>query len=246
MPEADRSDQEVGTALTNAIALLIITCPCALGLAVPAVQIVATSRLFRVGLLVKSGDALERLAEADTAVFDKTGTLTYRPAGAHECGRRSRQPILRWRRRLRAQASIRCRARWLRPRVPGGVSEGTQETPGEGLEARIDGVAVRLGRAEWVGAGTRIGLERQSSLVARRRRERPFASTLRIGCAPTPTEAVTALQALGLNVEMLSGDRDAPAQLIAGKPVSRHGAPRAIPSKRPSTWRRCARKGTAS
>lgn len=143
--------QEVGIALTNAIALLIITCPCALGLAVPAVQIVATSRLFRAGLLVKSGDALERLAEAGTAVFDKTGTLTFgRPvlknageiaasdlALAASLARASKHPLSR---ALAAAAG------------PGGVSEGTQETPGEGLEARVDDVVVRLGRAEWVGA----------------------------------------------------------------------------------------------
>jgi Cu2+-exporting ATPase len=196
----------------NAVALLIITCPCALGLAAPAVQVVATGRLFRSGVLVKSGDALERLAEVDTIVFDKTGTLTHgRPrlvnrdlipdetlVAAASLARISRHPLSR---AIVAEAGA------------GRAAADAVETPGEGVEATINGVRARLGRAAFVG-GASVDDDHQESWFllgdADPVRFR-FEDCQRADAATT----IRRLQAFGLKVEMLSGDRRAAAARVA-------------------------------
>ncbi len=193
--------------LTNGIALLIITCPCALGLAVPAVQIVATGQLFRRGVLVKSGDALERLADVDTVVFDKTGTLTdgqsallgisdaaMLPAAAR-LARASRHPLAR---ALAAAAGA------------GPVAEDASEHPGQGVVAGNE----RLGSAIWVGASP--DLHSASSHLYYRKASGPiarfaFGDRLRVDAR----QVVNALAAQGLAIRMLSGDQQGAAARIA-------------------------------
>jgi P-type Cu2+ transporter len=136
-------------AILVAISVLIITCPCALGLAVPIVQVVAARRLFEAGILVKDGTGLERLAEIDTVVFDKTGTLS---DGAPQLvNRHDIEP-----------AHLGVAAAWP-PFEPSGVErhrghrpadiafDSVSEHPGFGIEARRDGAGLaprpaRLGR----------------------------------------------------------------------------------------------------
>jgi Cu2+-exporting ATPase len=188
-------------ALIRAVAVLIITCPCALGLAVPAVQVTASARLFRKGVLVKSGAALERLAEVDHVVFDKTGVLTEgRPrlldpapapiALAAPLARASRHPLAQ---ALAAAAGI------------GPVADDVREVAGQGVEGRIGGRRARLGRAAFVGVTTSGGASEtdlwfgfDDELKIRFR----FADDLR----PDAAAAVAALKARGLTVELLSGD----------------------------------------
>ncbi|HXQ10046.1 MAG TPA: heavy metal translocating P-type ATPase, partial [Caulobacteraceae bacterium] len=187
-------------ALLRAAAVLIITCPCALGLAVPAVQIAASGRLFKKGVLVKSGAALERLAEVDTVVFDKTGVLTEgRPkpidapaahlAVAAELARASRHPL--------AQALARAAG-------PGPVATDAKETPGLGIAGRVAGRPARLGRAAYVGVADRSAPETELwfAFDGETAIRFGFADRLRADAA----QAVAALKARGLSVEVLSGD----------------------------------------
>jgi len=188
-------------ALIRAVAVLIVTCPCALGLAVPAVQIVASARLFRRGVLVKSGAALERLAEVDHVVFDKTGVLTEgRPvlietpksvvAMAAPLARASNHPMSRAIARAAGQ---------------GPVAVDVVEHGGLGVEGLIDGRRARLGRAAFVGVPTLRSAETEMWFGF----EDGPKVRLRFSDSPRPdaARAVAALKARGLTVEILSGDQ---------------------------------------
>ena len=129
-----------------ATAVLIITCPCALALAIPAVQVAAAGALFRRGIFLNAGDALERLAEVDTIVFDKTGTLTTAEPRVANAGDVAPE-ILRVAARL-ALSSRHPLARALAVEARGDVAfADAHEVAGQGIAVTIDGVEARLGSA---------------------------------------------------------------------------------------------------
>ena len=211
---------DVHRALTVAIAVLIITCPCALGLAVPMVQVVAARRLFERGIMVKDGGALERLAEVETVIFDKTGTLTIgapRLVGggpidpdalalAAAIASYSRHPYSI---ALAAAGPARAGA----PIAPDHVSE----YPGSGLEALLGTAVYRLGRPEWAlawGESLPSGAEMASVILSKDGRclaVFQFEDRLRSDAR----KAIAALVEGGLAVEVLSGDREQPVRQLA-------------------------------
>jgi Cu2+-exporting ATPase len=187
-------------AIMRAAAVLIITCPCALGLAAPAVQIVASGRLFKSNVLVKSGAALERLSEVDCVVFDKTGVLTLgQPDLVDADGELVRQaaPL--------ARASRHPLARALALRAgPGPVAEQAVEVAGMGVAGVIEGRGAKLGRALFVGAADAEDAETVLWFAhdGETPRRLSFSDALRADAAAT----VRSLQARGLQVEVMSGD----------------------------------------
>lgn len=204
---------DVHRSLTVAVAVLIITCPCALGLAVPMVQAVAARRLFTAGITLKDGAALERLADVNHVALDKTGTLTSGEPkvasftvldgevdAACALAGFSRHPA------SRAVAALRPNARL-------GV-EQLREIPGYGIEGMLDGHRYRLGRRSWVdpycdgdAASSDVWLSKDGHTIGAFR----ISDNLRLGAAT----AITRLRALGLGIEILSGDAKAEVHKIA-------------------------------
>jgi Cu2+-exporting ATPase len=211
-------------ALTVAISVLIITCPCALGLAVPMVHVMAARRLFDAGITLKDGSALERLADIDVIVFDKTGTLT---AGAARVTSHDVSAV-----NLANAAAIAALSRHPASRAVGALMgsehvavDDFREVAGQGIEGRAGGHLYRLGRKAWVGADAEDAGEEASVWLSRN--GQPAGSfvvvdDLRVGVR----EAVRQVAGLGLSMEILSGDRGAEVTRIAdvlGIPEQRHG-----------------------
>jgi Cu2+-exporting ATPase len=212
------------TSLNVAIAVLIITCPCALALAVPIAQVVAANRLFRSGVMVKDGAALEQLAEADTVVFDKTGTLTLgEPRIAAIMGGTDKEhAIASVLARLSTHPAARAAAA-AHPGTPGVLVSDVEELAGLGLEAVWKGRKVRLGRRSWVAEIARS--DRTAAPESPASSEVCFAiaggaivsfqlsDTLRADAATV----VRDLRAKRMTLEILSGDAAGPVDAIAAQ-----------------------------
>lgn len=202
---------DVRLALNIAVAVLIITCPCALGLAVPAVTTAATGRLFKRGLLVKNATALERLAEVDTVVFDKTGTLTM---GLPQLINPPKQDTEFGVALALAAGSAHPLAKALfaaRDGYAAAAVSDVAEVPGFGIQGQWNGQRVRLGRAAWVGAEPGADTAVWLQIGADAPRSYTFTDSLR----PGAEALIAALHAQGKPVHLLSGDAEAPVRALA-------------------------------
>ncbi len=210
-----------------AVAVLIVACPCAMGLAVPAAVLAATGRAAQWGILFRNGEALERLARIDTVVFDKTGTLTegrpevreFRPATGIDAAealrlaaaveQASEHPL--------ARAVVRRAAQALPP-----VSE-FRAIPGRGAEGVAEARHVLIGRRD-LPAGRGVELPAQEQRAAGETElwlaiDGRFAGVFLLSDTPRADarEAVAELRRMGLRVAMLTGDSQAAARAIAAQ-----------------------------
>ncbi|MDD5375955.1 copper-translocating P-type ATPase [Acidithiobacillus sp.] len=217
-------------AMLSAVAVLVVACPCAMGLATPAAVMVGTGRAAELGVLFRKGAALESLASVDTVCLDKTGTLTYgRPAVtridaadpayllqmAAAVESASEHPL--------AQAVLAA-AGERHLDIPA-VGDFTA-VPGKGVRGRVDGVTVLAGTLAWmdeqgvVMAGFSTGdLQQTGQTIVWVARDGRLLGLLEISdvARPESAQVVRALRTLGLRVAMVTGDAEAAARVIAGR-----------------------------
>ncbi|MBB5192530.1 Cu+-exporting ATPase [Silvimonas terrae] len=214
-------------AMLNAVAVLVIACPCALGLATPSAVMVGVGRGAHLGLLFRNAAALEHAAHLDTLVLDKTGTLTEGKPGVRAvrvlAAGMNETTLLQWAASLEA-GSEHPLARALldeavQRKLPLLDITGFAVTAGQGVTGTLpDGTTLRVGRMDWVGESdatlppvrqdeTMVGIGRDQQLLG----VIALADTVR----PTSRAAVAALQAQGIDVIMLTGDNQSTAQWVA-------------------------------
>ncbi len=208
-----------------AISVLIITCPCALGLAVPVVHVIAARRLFKQGIIIRDGSGFERLEEIDHIIFDKTGTLTSgipqvevsaRSAGLFDDNAAAIAKTLAKHSSHPFSKSI---AEFFKGSTSSDVAE-IREVPGAGVEGRVSGNLTRLGRRQWVAQITddnprnvdpnsalSFALEGGNSVM--------FETSEEI--RKDSIETIAELKTTGIDIEILSGDGMNPVKKIADR-----------------------------
>jgi len=205
---------DMRTALNIAAAVLIITCPCALGLAVPAVTTAASGRLFRRGMLIKHETALERLAQVDTVVFDKTGTLTTGTPHLTNLDTLPRDAVETALALAQGSSHPLAQAITQSARAAGYAAaemRDVTEVPGYGTKGLIAGEEVRLGRASWTGAEALS----QTATYLKIGDAVPLALTFTDALRPGAEEAVQALVNAGKRVILMSGDTTPAVEALA-------------------------------
>ncbi len=222
-------------AIVNAVAVLIIACPCALGLATPMSIMVGTGKGAQNGILIKNAEALETFEKVDTIVVDKTGTLT---EGHPKLVLVEPQPTLTEAELLTLAASVEKGSEHpLAAAIVAGAEErgaevknatGFASVTGEGVEAEVDGYRVALGNAKMM---KRVGAhdEKLVAVAEDHRREGQTVMFVAVDGQPagligvadpikeTTPEAIRALHAAGVKVVMLTGDSRATAEAVGAK-----------------------------
>jgi Cu+-exporting ATPase len=248
-------------ALVNAIAVLIIACPCALGLATPMSIMVATGKGATLGMLFKNAQAVETLRAVDTLVVDKTGTLTEgkpKLAAVVPLGPLDERELVRLAASLERGSEHPLAAAFVAAAAERGLpletAESFQAIAGHGVTGRVGGRTVALGNAALL---ARLGvdaapaearaadLRAQGQTVTFLAVDGQLAAVLGIAdpLKPTTREAVRALEADGLRIVVLTGDNRATAQAVAGQLGLREVIAGVLPADKAAVVQRLAAEG---
>jgi Cu+-exporting ATPase len=224
---------KISFALVNAVSVLIIACPCALGLATPMAIMVATGRGAQAGILIRDAEAIEKLAHVDALVIDKTGTLTEgNPLvrSVHALAGSSEEELLHLAAGLElssehpvATAIVKAA---LERKIPPGVSTQFEARPGLGVLGKVDGHVIAIGQAEFLkDLGIDASFMREPSEAKRGEvlsvigvavdREPAGWITVVDPIKPSAREALRMLRHSGIRLVMATGDRKSVAEAVA-------------------------------